>query len=249
MYTVSKPVQIITGLSNNTLYFWHVDATDAGGTSLWSTKNKFTTIVAAPSVPKLGNSANDSGKSTMSIILTWDSVANATSYTLQIATDSAFTKVAYNQYGIPTTSQTVTGLASDMTYYWRVSASNAGGSSGWSNSNFFNLQASAAKAFHKNNIPTAFGMQKANYDAARAILTVEFAVPALAQSPHVSIKVYSMLRREIAVLIDNTVGTGYHTATYSFKNHGDNPLSAGTYICSMNAPGYRSSHTVYLLKQ
>lgn len=249
MYTVSKPVQIITGLSNNTLYFWHVDATDAGGTSLWSTKNKFTTIVAAPSVPKLGNSANDSGKSTMSIILTWDSVANATSYTLQIATDSAFTKVAYNQYGIPTTSQTVTGLASDMTYYWRVSASNAGGSSGWSNSNFFNLQASAAKAFHKNNIPTAFGMQKANYDAARAILTVEFAVPALAQSPHVSIKVYSMLGREIAVLIDNTVGTGYHTATYSFKNHGDNPLSAGTYICSMNAPGYRSSHTVYLLKQ
>jgi hypothetical protein len=92
-------------------------------------------------------------------------------------------------------------------------------------------------------------MQKLVYDAFQAILSIEYAIPATPQSPHISIRLYDLRGREVAVMIDKTVGTGYHVATYSFREHSSGPLSTGTYICLMNAPGYRSSHTVCLVKQ
>jgi hypothetical protein len=56
-----------------------------------------------------------------------------TGYTVQCATDQAFTHIVSSHAGITGTSYTITGLDPLTTYYVRVSAQNAIGSSGFSN--------------------------------------------------------------------------------------------------------------------
>jgi titin len=249
MFTLSKTSQIVTGLVNNTSYFWRVNATDAGGTSVWSSKYRFVTIIAAPLAPKLGATAGDSGHSAITLILSWDSVATATSYTLQVATDSAFAKLLYNQAGIVGTSQTVTGLSGNATYYWRVSATNIGGTGAWSSVNFFKTQATAVLNSLKSRIPTVYALENARYNPATAVLTVKFAVPPALQTPHVRIEVYDVLGRHIATAVDGLVAAGYHSVDCRLGDGRDFSLGAASYICTMDAPGYKTSHMVPILKR
>ncbi len=64
-------------------------------------------------------------------VLTWNDSEGATSYTLQISNNSACTSFVYNQSGIVSTSDTVTGLSYSTSYYWRVRADKKDISSAW----------------------------------------------------------------------------------------------------------------------
>jgi hypothetical protein len=122
----------VTGLSNGTLYYWRVNATNTGGTSAYSTRWSFTTIVAAPSAPTLSSPANGATSVATSPTLNWNASTGATSYQLQVSTDSSFASTIVNESGITGTSYGVTGLTDGATYYWRVNATNAGGTSSYS---------------------------------------------------------------------------------------------------------------------
>ncbi len=110
-----------TGLPNvlgNTKYFWRVKANNGGHESSYSSVRSFTTKAA----PQLIYPANlDTG-----IILTpmcqWTSVPGATSYLLQVATNTTFNSgsLAYFQAGITDTSKMAVGLQPNTVYYWRV---------------------------------------------------------------------------------------------------------------------------------
>jgi phosphodiesterase/alkaline phosphatase D-like protein len=66
----------------------------------------------------------------------WDTSARATSYLLSVATDSIFRLIVpgYNNLNVGNVlTRSVTGLGPDTTYYYRLRASNAGGTSGNSN--------------------------------------------------------------------------------------------------------------------
>jgi hypothetical protein len=122
----------VTGLSNGTLYYWRVNATNDGGTSAYSTRWSFTTILAAPSAPTLSSPANGATSVSTSPTLNWNASTGATSYQLQVSTNSSFSSTVVNQSGITGTSYGVTGLTDGTTYYWRVNATNAGGTSSYS---------------------------------------------------------------------------------------------------------------------
>ncbi len=131
--TLTGTSQAISGLSNNTLYYWRVDATNAGGTSGWSTPTwSFTTIVAAPPTPTLSSPTNGATGISTSPVPSWNASAGATSYHLQVSTDPTFTTTFYDNSSLTGTSQVVSGLSNNALYYWRVDATNAGGTSGWS---------------------------------------------------------------------------------------------------------------------
>jgi hypothetical protein len=65
--------------------------------------------------------------------LNWNGSSGATSYGLQVSTSASFSSIIYSQQGITGTSQQVTGLGTNTTYYWRVNATNASGTSSYSN--------------------------------------------------------------------------------------------------------------------
>jgi hypothetical protein len=134
-------------MAARTVYYWRVNATNAGGTSatfsdVWS----FTTGDAppqAPPVPVLVSPANAATGVAVPANLNWNASTGATSYTVQVSTSSAFTSFVYNQ-SVPSNTTSVPGLAAATRYYWRVNAANAGATSAFSASRYFNTAGAAA---------------------------------------------------------------------------------------------------------
>ena len=82
------------------------------------------TVNPLPSTPSAPTTVS---KTTSSIDVTWPSVSGATSYQLDVATNSGFTSMVsgYNGLSVSGNTQSITGLASTTTYYIRVRAINA----------------------------------------------------------------------------------------------------------------------------
>ncbi len=73
----------------------------------------------------------------------WNAAPNADAYRLQIAKDSLFQTPVYDQSGITTVSQEVTGLIPNTQYHWRVMANNGGKSGPWSAGSTFRTAVSS----------------------------------------------------------------------------------------------------------
>lgn len=124
--TTSIVVAGLTAGSTNTVT---VAACSTGGV-LCSTAASLTqaTLPAAPAAPTA------SALAATTLTLTWTPVTGATSYTVQRATNAAFTTGVANStgtitIGTSTVTQAVTGLTGNSTYYFRVTAVDAAGSS------------------------------------------------------------------------------------------------------------------------
>lgn len=123
---------VASGLLSSTSYYWRVNAKNTGGTSTWSSTWQFTTIyVAPPQTPTLTSPANNVLAQPVTLAFTWNSTAGANTYALQVSSDSNFSSFVYNQSNLTVTSQNVGSLTNNTTYYWRVNATNAGGTSPW----------------------------------------------------------------------------------------------------------------------
>ena len=112
-----------TGLTANTTYYYRVRAYNNVGNSAWAITSGKTQSIVAPAAP----TGLKAVAGTKQIALTWVASPGATSYNIKRALKSA---------GVPTTIATVTGtsftntgLTSRTTYYYVVSAVNAGGES------------------------------------------------------------------------------------------------------------------------
>src|SRR6185436_20163234 len=58
--------------------------------------------------------------------------AGAASYRLQVSTTTAFSTTVYDLSNLTTTSAATSNLSNNTTYYWRVNATNGGGTGDWS---------------------------------------------------------------------------------------------------------------------
>lgn len=134
----SKP---LTGLTNNTTYYWRVRAVNVGGNGAWSTVRSFTTIVANPSQVTLLTPTDAATNVSITASLSWNELAGATSYELNVATNAAFTVGLQQFAGITETSKAMSTLAYGTTYYWRVRAANVGGNGDWSATRSFTTTA------------------------------------------------------------------------------------------------------------
>ncbi len=88
--------------------------------------------ITIPSIPALSSPSNGAKGVAVSATLAWNSSVGASSYTLQVSKNAAFTEIV-NHSDVSSTSFSISGLSNNSVYYWRVQAKNAYGSSGWSN--------------------------------------------------------------------------------------------------------------------
>ncbi len=77
-----------------------------------------------PQEPTPVSPANASGGHGTDVNLSWSGVADASSYTIEVATDSAFANVVDTASGLTTVNYKATGLDPNTVYYWRVTADN-----------------------------------------------------------------------------------------------------------------------------
>jgi len=115
---------VITGISIVKKVFTNLP--DMTGSSL----NLGNLIIGLPpQAPILSSPTDSSTGLSVTPILTWKPSLTATSYTLQVSTDSSFSNLVYNQNGLTSTSKLVIGLSTLTQYFWRVSATNSYGTS------------------------------------------------------------------------------------------------------------------------
>jgi hypothetical protein len=110
-------------------FFWRVAASNAVGSSSWA-MDSFTTSSTPPPGPTLASPLNGSINVPVSTYLNWNALSNATSYRVQLCNSTAFEFVTDTT--TTNTDRSIIGLSSSTTYYWRVNATNAYGTSLWS---------------------------------------------------------------------------------------------------------------------
>ncbi len=84
------------------------------------------------SVPKLTAPENNATGVAVSPVLTWNPVAGATSYSVQVSAAADFTNPVYDESDIAETNVTLPALLNNTIYYWRVNAMIESEISDWS---------------------------------------------------------------------------------------------------------------------
>ncbi len=112
-------------------YYYTVTALDRN----WNESQMTNVIpVYSPPVPVLAFPSDNFMNARDTTNLQWQPSTLAASYSLVVSTDSAFSKDALvNLCGIAADSFAITGMGGMQRYFWKVSAANAGGTSGFSN--------------------------------------------------------------------------------------------------------------------
>lgn len=134
----SKSALVVDGLypdvdlPGNGLLYWRVRAGNAEGDGPWSTVGSFRTAAQPPAAPVLKAPANAATTVTLPASLQWNPSDGATAYRLRVGTDQLFAGTVFDSAGVRGTAATIPTLQANITYYWQVAASNAVGSSPWS---------------------------------------------------------------------------------------------------------------------
>ena len=81
--------------------------------------------------PELLSPVKNSTKATNPANLVWSKTCNNATYIVNIASDSSFVNIIKNE-SIADTSATISGLANNVKYYWRVRAISGNDTSNWS---------------------------------------------------------------------------------------------------------------------
>ena len=113
----------VTGLNANTTYYFKVRAENemsTGGSSTGSAKTNSIDIPVIQGPTNIGLTG---------FTANWQAVASASSYLLDVATDSDFQNPVVNNREVMNVSESVTGLEPNTIYYYRVRARGAGSTS------------------------------------------------------------------------------------------------------------------------
>jgi endonuclease I len=124
-------VSSLTGLTELTTYYVRAYATNSAGTA-YGNELFFATLGAPPAAPV---AIPATALTVNAFTANWNPSSGAISYRLDVSTGSGFSTFVsgYNNLSVTGTSQSVTGLSASSTYYYRVRAVNASGTSDNSN--------------------------------------------------------------------------------------------------------------------
>ena len=127
---LTDTTRAISGLNYSTVYYWRVSAKNIVGSSLYSSSWHYTTVIQPPPVPVLASPSNGTINLPSSLTLQWHPASRATTYRIQVATDSSFISgILVDDSTITDTTKSLSGLTLGSMYYWRVNARNLGGTS------------------------------------------------------------------------------------------------------------------------
>lgn len=111
-----------TGFLSGTSYYWRVAGRNSAGDGAFSNVFSFTTLGTAPTLSLPLNGATNMSTTPA---FSWTPTTGATSYTIELATDAAFTAKLPPQTTTSNNLTWPTPLSSATNYWWRVTAMNS----------------------------------------------------------------------------------------------------------------------------
>ena len=235
----------LSNLSNGTRYYWRVSASNAGGASPNSGTRNFTTIVGAPTIPTLvAPSAGATGISTTPT-LSWNPAIGADSYNLQLSTSSSFGSLVVNRTGLTSTSSNITGLLSSTTYFWRVSATNAGGTSPFSDARSFTTSPPSSVELIDGLVPKEFDLSQIFPNPFNPSTHIRFSLP---KEALVRVHVLDASGRVIRELVRERKSPGTYLVRWDGRGEDGVVVTSGVYFYRFESPAYNRTMKMVFLK-
>ncbi|NMB82224.1 MAG: T9SS type A sorting domain-containing protein [Ignavibacteria bacterium] len=169
----------------------------------------------------------------------WRSSKSATSYQLQLSTNSVFATVDRDTTVTDTLCQ-MKPLTANTRYYWRVSAKNDKGASDYSVTASFITGDRIVSVNQSNEIPERYSLSQNYPNPFNPSTVIKYSIPV---SGMVSLKVFDLLGREVRTLFHGFQNAGNYTVNYNGED-----LSSGIYIYRLSAEGFIDSKKFVLLK-
>ncbi len=189
--------------------------------------------------PALLSPAHGTIFSADTVRLSWTRVLpTSTKYWLDVATDSLFT-FRSSDSTITDTSHVVGNLAHSQTYWWRV----RGYDNGWgpfSAARKFSIQVGVGVEEDHADVPKVFNVEQNYPNPFNPRTGIRFQVPGVSD---VTLAVYDLLGREVAVLVNEKKPAGTYQATFDGSG-----LASGMYIYRLKAGAFVESRTMLLLR-
>lgn len=124
----------------------------------------------APTQPLLASPADESTGVTTAPLLAWHITPGATTYRIQVSTDSLFGSLIVNDSTVTDTTKAIGPLSMATTYFWRVNARNGGGTSVYSTPRRFTTEG----IIYSYNILNGWNLLSVPFDVGNGVKTVLF---------------------------------------------------------------------------
>lgn len=193
-------------------------------------------------VPKLKNPISGIHVDGNTINLTWDRNILAQNFHVQVATDTAFANLVYDNANIVDTTITVQSLQPGYNYYWHVlsnnNSPNIGGYSGYSDT--WKFSTSLTDVSNNSQLPQSYNLSQNFPNPFNPSTTIEFELP---KKTFVKLDIYDILGQKIKELVDDVKPAGYYRVDFDAKN-----LPSGIYIYSLEADSYEKTMKMVVMK-
>jgi len=177
-----------------------------------------------------------------SVTLTWDPVPDVQYYKLERSTDSEFTTDVESSY-LQTNSYTDDDLEFNTEYFYRVSA-NVNGL--WTDySNVVSVTLEYVNIAGANDIPTVYKVHQNHPNPFNPVTTLRYDLP---EDGLVNITVYDVMGRVVRTLVNMEQNAGFKSIQWNATNNEGQPVSAGLYLYTIQAGGFRQTKKMVLLK-
>ncbi len=235
--TIADTVKTVRGYAGLSTVYWRVRSKNGAGTSAYSGAFAFTSGFPAVTVTLYPpNSALDIPVQTP---LRWGNTAGATSYRVQMALSSAFAPTVVDTANLSDTTFTPALLDYYKIYFWRVKASNTLGAAEWSPYfRFRTVQVTAVE--RQDEVPGAYALSQNYPNPFNPTTTIQIAVPSAGR---VVVKVFDVLGKEEATLVDADMPAGSYTVTFDASR-----LASGTYFYRMQAGEFVATKRMLVLR-
>jgi endo-1,4-beta-xylanase len=171
--------------------------------------------------------------------LLWRTTPLASSYRLQVSGARTFSSTVVDST-IADTTLLLTPLTANATYYWHVSASNDSGVSSYSATASFATGDQILSAGTSGGIPEYVGLSRNYPNPFNPSTVIEYRLPGTGR---VLLRVFDILGRDIATLVDGRQSTGSYRVTFDAGR-----LPAGVYFYRLQTAGRELVGKMMLLR-
>lgn len=244
---IADTFKSVTGFNGLSTYYWRITASNLAGESVYSDVRSFTTGFPMP--PQLLLPGDKLTGISLTPTLVWKKSIAAERYRLQVAQGiSILPSITILDTVVTDTSFVLSTLKEGIIYTWSVMAINNYGSSALAEVFKFKTTTASDLAMEES-IPTSYVLNQNYPNPFNPSTVISYQLPV---AGYVSLKIFDILGREVATLVNEFQSAGKYNSTFSTLPTGrqvlNYKLTSGIYIYILRAGSIVLSKKMILIK-